>query len=175
MSYRKEPANEKTHRKEEASQPAAKVVAELPLSDGGLAQLLTQVWQHLPGGPGATLLARIAETLGAAPIAEFRELLISRRTKARSFGLALELARETRKRWDAEAHAHKQAVEAELQDKIRRAEALIADGQTPREELPDLERYLSELRQQIDTTQETQARRKPKSETKPPAERRRSA
>jgi hypothetical protein len=141
MSYRKDPANEKKQRKEAVSQPAYGKG-----ETGGLAELLTRTWAHIPGAPGPKLLARIAAILGDIPVEQFQALLVSRRMKARSFGLAEQLAVELRQRWNADAAERKRIAEAEAQDKIQRIESWLADPSTPPEERPDLERYLSELR-----------------------------
>jgi hypothetical protein len=89
--------------KKPASQPSVNLVAKTANETGGLAGLLTQTWQHLPGTPGTKLLARIAETLGDTPLEQFHELLVSAQDRVRGFGLALELAREARKRWESGA------------------------------------------------------------------------
>jgi hypothetical protein len=157
-SYRKEASQPKEKRKEAVSQPAY-----VKGKTGGLAELLTQTWKHIPGSPGAKLVARIAASLGDVPVGHFHQLLVARRAKARSFGLALELAGELRERWNAEATEREQAADAEAQRQIRLAESLLADGGISPDERSELERWLGEQRAANGET-----RRMPQSETKPP-------
>ena len=80
--------------------------AVLPVTAGrlaGLLKLLTECWPHLTGGPGPKLISRIAETLADTPLEPFAESLVARRADVRSYGLALELARDLRKRWESDA------------------------------------------------------------------------
>ena len=150
-----------------ASQPAVNVVAETTAaasSDGRLAGLLTEVWQHLPGSPGPKLVARIAGTLGDVPIEHFQILLLARRKDARGFGLAAQLAIEARNRWESEREQQEQAAAteaaAEDQRQIRLMESLLADPGTPEENRPELKQWLNELRNKTTAPLEPAGKRK---------------
>jgi hypothetical protein len=121
-----------------------------PVETGGLAGLLTQVWNHVPGSPGPKLLARIAAALGDAPLEQFHELLVSRRRKAQSFGLAAQLAAELSERWKAEAAQREPIGQAtagaDVQHKIEVFESALADPSTAPEMRAEIEQWLTELR-----------------------------
>jgi hypothetical protein len=141
---RSQPRKEKTS-KEAVFQPASCA----PPTTGGLAERLTQVWKHVPGAPGAKLLARVEAALGDAPRDQFAALLVSRRRKARSFGLAEQLAVEVSARWSADAAERKRTDEAETeadrQRRIRLYENALADPDTPPEIRSEIQGWLNEL------------------------------
>ena len=125
----------------EENQSVSQPLSFMP-ETGWLADLLTGIWNHIPDEPDAELLARIVEQLGDAPRDELRKRLLSRGTKARSFGLALKLAVEARERWNAEAVERKQAAKAKTEDEIRAAQAIVADPTSTPEEKAHWEQWL---------------------------------
>jgi hypothetical protein len=161
ISDRKEPAFEKSHgskpQRSSASQPTSSSVGEAMA--GRLAALITEAWPKLPGHPGAKLIGDIADELRDIPLSEYRALLVSKARQVRSFGLALNLARDLRERRNGDARARKQHdVDKRDREDVQRDEQIktlesMRDDPTHADDRAQIEAMLADLK------------RTPKSET----------